>query len=309
MTTFLEYFNIPLDSSDIDFLDINLEKDTPVYIDSYYLTWSNNTFCQKSLKTQKVFMQELMDALKNKDDKKAIQLCSHFPEPKCTGIGVSSSSFNGRGSKKLKVEIILTALKKSKAAQTGLLEDLEEIILVTEKIGADTISDITTNLCMKHFAEYTLEKCNQLNIPTEMTKKDFYYFCEKDRVWRKDKLKLPHIPLGKEQIYSPIVLLPKEILDSIISYDCQFFFTNIATPIYVKNVLKNQPTASFIYSVKSTKEKKVNVTDMRNLHPEYRGGKKNMDSLITENPELLKDYREKVAKSRYLKRKGKKKDS
>lgn len=38
MTTFLEYFNIPLDSSDIDFLDINLEKDTPVYIDSYYLT-------------------------------------------------------------------------------------------------------------------------------------------------------------------------------------------------------------------------------------------------------------------------------
>ena len=56
-------------------------------------------------------------------------------------------------------------------------------------------------------------------------------------------------------------------------------------------------------------KQKVNVTDMRNLHPEYRGGKKNMDSLITENPELLKDYREKVAKSRYLKRKGKKKDS
>jgi len=103
--------------------------------------------------------------------------------------------------------------------------------------------------------------------------------------------------------------LQSQILDSIISYDCQFFFTNIATPIYVKNVLKNTPTASFIYSVKSTKEKKVNVTDMRNLHPEYRGGKKNMDSLITENPELLKDYREKVAKSRYLKRKGKKKDS
>ena len=80
MTTFLEYFNIPLDSSDIDFLDINLEKDTPVYIDSYYLTQSNNTFCQKSLKTQKVFMQELMDALKNKDDKKNFFHGIKFPQ-------------------------------------------------------------------------------------------------------------------------------------------------------------------------------------------------------------------------------------
>lgn len=69
--------------------------------------------------------------------------------------------------------------------------------------------------------------------------------------------------------------------------------------------MKKQPTASFIYSVKSTKERKVNVTDMRNLHPEYRGGKKNMDKLIASNPKLLKDYKE-VARSRYIKRRGKK---
>ena len=95
-------------------------------------------------------------------------------------------------------------------------------------------------------------------------------------------------------------------MDSIISYDSQFFFTNIATPLYVEKVLKTQPFASFIYSLKSTKEKKVNVTDMRNLHPEYRGGKKNMDELISKNPRLLKEYRENVAKKRFIKRKGKK---
>ncbi|MCO8055538.1 hypothetical protein [Acinetobacter towneri] len=32
-----------------------------------------------------------------------------------------------------------------------------------------------------------------------------------------------------------------------------------------------------------------------------------MDELIAKNPRLLKEYREKVAKKRYLKRKGKKK--
>ena len=33
-----------------------------------------------------------------------------------------------------------------------------------------------------------------------------------------------------------------------------------------------------------------------------------MDELIAKNPRLLKEYREKVAKKRYLKRKGKKED-
>lgn len=45
---------------------------------------------------------------------------------------------------------------------------------------------------------------------------------------------------------------------------------------------------------------------MREQHPEYRGGKKNMDELISKNPRLLKEYRENVAKRRFLKRKGKK---
>lgn len=38
----------------------------------------------------------------------------------------------------------------------------------------------------------------------------------------------------------------------------------------------------------------------------FEGGKSNMDELIAKNPRLLKEYREKVAKKRYLKRKGKK---
>jgi len=33
-----------------------------------------------------------------------------------------------------------------------------------------------------------------------------------------------------------------------------------------------------------------------------------MDKLIASNPRLLKEYREKVARKRYLKRKGKKED-
>lgn len=58
MSTFLEYFNIPIES-EVDFFNPNLEKDTPLYIDSYYLTWSKNEYVKKALETQKIFMSEL----------------------------------------------------------------------------------------------------------------------------------------------------------------------------------------------------------------------------------------------------------
>lgn len=303
MNTFLDYFNIPLEEAQGEFLNLNLEQDTKYFIDSYYLTWSKNIYCMKALETQKSFMNELMTSLKNNEYAKTYELCSHFKEPKCTGIGLSISSYDGKGSEKIKVEKIITALKKSKAAQSGLLEDLEELILVTRDIGADTISDITTNICMKHFAEYTLEQCNRLNIPVEESKQNFFYFCSLEKIWKKEKFKLPHVPLGKNKVKSPIVLLPTEILDELISYNSTYFFTNIASPFFARDAIKHYPQASFIYSVKNTGERKVNLTDMRNLHPEYRGNKENLDNLIAQNPTLLKEYKDKVANKRYKDRK------
>lgn len=306
MTTFLDFFKKTEHKTSVDFFDPILEKDTPFFIDSYYLTWSTNPHILKALATQKAFMTELMKALKDKNDKKAIELCSHFPEPKYTGIGVSKDSVNGRGSKDIKVDKILTCLKSSKAAQTGLLEDLEELILVTEKIGADIISDITTNICLKLFADYTKEQCMKLGIQTSLTKQYYNYFCLNDLIWKREKLDLPHVEWGKDKVLGPVVLLPIQILDTIISYSANYLFTNIATPIYKMEAIKKYPTASFIYSVKIDDQRRVRVKDLRKQHPEYRGGKKNMDELISKNPRLLKEYRENVAKKRFLKRKGNK---
>lgn len=307
MAKFLEHFNIPENQVNGEFLNLDLEKDTKLFIDSYYLTWSKNPYCIKALETQKAFMTELMNALKNNEDIKTYQLCSHFKEPKSTGIGLSISSFNGKGSNKVKVQKIINALKSSKAAKTGLLEDLEELILVTRDIGADTISDITTNICFKHFADYTFDQCNKLGIPVSETKELFFYFCEEEKKWKKKKFHLPHAPLTENKILSPIVLLPTEILDDLISYNSSYFFTSVASPIFAKDALNKYPSASFIYSLKSTGEKKVILEDIRKLYPEYRGNKENLDKLITEEPKLLKTYRSTVASKRYRDRKLKRK--
>lgn len=305
MTTFLDFFKITPSSVAVDFFNPNIQVDTPYYIDSYYLTWAEDSFSKSALKTQQAFMKVLMQALSEQDETKAKALCSHFPEPKFTGIGVSKNGVNGKGSRDAKVEHILNCLKSSKAAQSGLLEDLEELILVSHGIGPDTISDITTNICFKHFAEYTAAECKKLNIKISKTEKPIHYFCIDDNVWKKGNFDLPYVEWGPNKVLGPVILLPSYILDSMISYKSNYFFTNVATPVYKNEILNKAAPASFIYSIKSG-EKRVNVKKMREQHPEYRGGKKNMDELISKNPRLLKEYRENVAKRRFLKRKGKK---
>ncbi|MEN8356677.1 hypothetical protein ABFP04_06070 [Acinetobacter towneri] len=76
-------------------------------------------------------------------------------------------------------------------------------------------------------------------------------------------------------------------------------------PLFKEEVLRRDASASFIYSLKSG-EKRVNVKKCESNILNFEGGKSNMDELIAKNPRLLKEYREKVAKKRYLKRKGKK---
>ncbi|WP_180028715.1 hypothetical protein [Acinetobacter sp. YH16032] len=303
MTTFLDHFKISPSSEKLDFFNPNLKTDTKLYIDSYYLTRTDNIHCKSALETQKSFMKCLMEALKDQDDLKARELCNHFPEPKFTGIGVTKNGVNGKGSKDIKVEHIITCLKSSKAAQTGLLSDLEELILVAHGIGPDTISDITTNICIKHFAKFTLEQCNKLGIPTSETKDFIHFFCTDELKWKQAKFSLPHVPWGPNDVLGPVLLIPQDILESMISYKSNYFFTNIATPQFTEQVLKNGASASFIYSLKSG-EKRVNLKKMREQNPEYRGNKKNMDELISNNPRLLKEYREKVAHNRFMKRKG-----
>ena len=112
MTTFLEYFDIPLDQVQGEFLNLDLDRDKKLFIDSYYLTWSKNIYCINALETQKVFMSELMLSLKEGKDRRTNELCAHFKEPKCTGIGLSAASYDGRGSKEIRWCIKKYAKKK-----------------------------------------------------------------------------------------------------------------------------------------------------------------------------------------------------
>jgi hypothetical protein len=298
----LDYLN-----SECDFLNINLDEDTRLFVDAYAMSRSSNTHMQSGHETLRVFMSETLAGLKNyvKDPAaiNSLWVPKCFAEPKGTGIGLAKNGHKGRGSHDVKCQQITTALRHSKAVETGDLEDLEELLLVIEGIGSDTISDITLNIAKKHFIEYTQEKCKKLNIPVSQTKEKIRYFCSVDKKWKSDNFDLPHLEVGLEKTLSYLIFIPNEILEKNMAYGCNYFYTNVATPIYVDQILV--AGSSFIYSLKNG-TKKVNKKEMRK-DDKYKGGKKRMDNFISDNPKSLKEYRKTVADKRYKKNQDKKK--
>lgn len=296
MTTFLDYFKVDPKQS-IDFLDLKLEKDTKIFLDPYSVAMTNNIHCINAHKCIKAFMETLLTALKNDDQNLAMDLCSHFQEPKGTGIGLTKKSYKGRGAGEIKASKLVEALMSSEAVMSGAIEDLEELILVVDGIGLDTISDITINLGMKHFIEFTQEKCNELNIPMEKSSTKIDYFCHIEKEWKSTYFDLPHALIGEEKERGQIILLPIDTLAKLSPYGTSYFFTNIATPFFVEE--GKRAGASFIRAAKSGGYK-ADIKKMRE-DDRYKGGKKRMGKFIKNNPESLKEYREKVAKYRYKK--------
>jgi hypothetical protein len=88
-------------------------------------------------------------------------------EPDETHLGWSKGASRGRGVGGKRAELIMASLEKSKAARTGLLQDLEDSALFIEQIGPDIISGITTNVCKGMLLAYTQGAAARHGIPLE----------------------------------------------------------------------------------------------------------------------------------------------
>lgn len=83
------------------------------------------------------------------------KLLVRLQEPNETHFGLSKGKSRGRGLGPYLVQRITNNLVVSRAAETGLLEDLEDTALFIEGIGKDIISDVTTNIIRGMLISYT----------------------------------------------------------------------------------------------------------------------------------------------------------
>ncbi len=275
---FSEYFKLKVESEKLDFVNIPLDTDLPVYIDPYSISIKTSEWYVECNNLIVDFFEKVMTAIKNNDDITAYNLLSKLGEPNETHLGVSSGLPDGCGIGKEQAKILLDKLKNSKAAQTGYLKDLSDCELMIEGIGADKISDITTNIIRGKLIEYTERQCLEYNIPYQDVTSNYYWSAE-NTCWMKRNAKLPFY--NKK----PILLVPKCIVAKTTTSNYGKFYDTVMIPYYEDLHIS---MGSRLVKVLKNVKIKVNRTDIRK---EYKCSKALVYNFIEEHPEQLEKYK------------------
>jgi len=209
-----EKFDLKVTQLELDFIDIDLDKDCPLYIDPFLIA---NINCQWAIQTDRViknFFNEFKLQILNNEYDRAEELLQFMAEPKETCLGISKKgTMNGRGVGKLNAKGILEKIVESNAIEKGLLKNIEDITIFVDDIDRDKLSDMVTNIIRKKLIEYTQSQCKLWNI--ELVEADTLpYWNPVDSRWVYSSENLLVIDKTRE-----ILLVPKSIVSAISIYD------------------------------------------------------------------------------------------
>jgi hypothetical protein len=286
MQRFSNYFNLGLTQASLDFVNIDVAEDSPVYIDPHAIRTQQGTWieaCQDSITS---YFDSLLDAIRNDDAARLRDLIGPLTEPNETHLGESKGKSSGRslGSEKRAQELI-SALRRSRAIQSGQLTDLEESILFVDGVGIDILSDITTCLIRSHLIEYTKNQCKFHGVTTEPQ------FAEQtwDAVARAWLPGIEHdLPRGPD---GSLLLVPKSIVRVRPELDKDKFFKGYIRPFYEQAELSKGVASDFVRLIAAGTKRarmKVNLTDLG----DHVGTTKAAIARHAEDfPEAIKNYR------------------
>ncbi|WP_313093832.1 hypothetical protein [Chryseobacterium flavum] len=207
-----QIFNLNKSQAELDFVDININNDLPLFIDPFFLSRKNDHWSFEATLTIRSFFQKLIDLIRSQNEIEAKRLFEHLGEPNSTCLGLSRGNPQGRGVGNQDTEKIYNNLLRSRAIQTGLIQDIEDNILFVDKFGRDKLSDMTTNIITKHLADYTINQCKLHNIPLSQNIPIGFYWDKENDEWINSYSEMLVIENRK------ILLVPKGIVSFNKSY-------------------------------------------------------------------------------------------
>src|SRR5690606_37642208 len=131
---------------ELDFIDIDPSREMRLFIDPHFLSNRTDHWSQSATRTVRSFFQYLLTLLAEKRIAEAEQIFSYLHEPNETCLGLSRRRPSGRGVGPEDTQKIFESIKRSKAIESGLVEDLQDCVIFVENFGKDKLSDMTTNI-------------------------------------------------------------------------------------------------------------------------------------------------------------------
>nr|MBP3259216.1 hypothetical protein [Bacilli bacterium] len=275
-----ERFNLNKSQFELDFVDITLGKDTPLFIDSTLINKCNSEFSRRAHKTLDDYFKYLIGLLKRGYETDAKNIASNLGEVNETFLGLSKNKPCGRGIGLIGAIAIFDRIRESKAIKTGYLTNIEDLRIFVEGIDRDKISDMITNIIRFHLLKYTEEQCELHNIPMVEGVASGYYWNDTLHKWENKFVKRLVVD-GK-----PVLLVPKNIVSFCMAYTPAKY-----KQFYILNYLQKENIEQKTELVKYRKNEEPYVTKKSILDESPFMDKEYFLAFTIKHPEIFENFK------------------
>jgi hypothetical protein len=263
-----QYYDLGRTQATLDFVDVDTVDDTPVFISPKALTMLPSEFGDECVHAVQSFFHTVLGLIRGGQNRDAERLLRNLSEPNETRLGLSRGKARGRAIGSSSAHDIWEALSQSEAAKTGLLEDLEDTVLMVEGISVDIVSDITTNIIREPLTRYTQRMCEQYGIPLEHDVNSGPLWNARDKTWYSQFVSLP-IASGAR-----LLLVPKAIVRTNLQYDSGEYFRHfLLTHMQQAELNANTELVEVIRSGRGKKRRERRRVTKKALIRKYGSGK------------------------------------
>lgn len=280
---FSEHFKLNRSQPYLDFVDIPLHTDLPVFLDpdaikSLKSPWGNDL---SSLLQN--FFDTILRLIHSGNHIKAQKLLSSLNERNEFHLGYSVGESKGHGFGSGSAETVWDELSTSNAAVTGLLKDLEDTALLIPGIGTDMISDAVCNIIRGPLIKYTQDMCVYYGIPLTPDVSSGPIWNPRKELWEEFLIPLPMTDYGK------IILVPKILVRHKLAYKYDEYYRYYILPEMQREHLRAR--SSLVELLKNGTER---VTK-KSLIDKYGNDKLSVVEQTKIRPNILHEYKEQKA--------------
>ncbi|OMD61042.1 hypothetical protein [Paenibacillus odorifer] len=276
-----ELFQLEVSQYELDFVDINVDHDLPLFLDSYFIRHFDTPFGRESSRDINSFINFFFSLLKSDMSDDARYLFSFLGEPNETCLGLSVGRPQGRGVGPEDTEKIFEAIIQSSAFQEGVLEHLEDLRIFVPGIDKDKVSDMTTNLIRGQLIKYTQNQCKLWGIPLQENVPSGF-------IW--DRVKLEWSEFHTDMLLvkgKKILLVPKSIVTYSKEYSSQQYSQHFVLHFLQRENLR---TNSHLVRVrKKSKEKYVTKKSIKEALGTF--DKEFLVKFTVKHPEVFKEFK------------------
>lgn len=211
-------------AKDHEWFDPDLTIDTKLFVDPFLMLRAGHQWSQAhaDLVAHFAHCYQLVAKAPSKQSlsaKQAHKLLT-FPEPHEFCLGYTTASTKGSGGGAGRAAAIADGIAVAVAAGLKRPEHIEEIGILNERFGADSISDATLNILKSHFVRYTQGVAAELGIPmAEHRLRNAAVDLEHSR-WETEVVELPTNP----STGGPVLLVPKRLLRELPTLNAEDWF-------------------------------------------------------------------------------------